>query len=58
MTNVVYLHGDPAPVEDNARRLDRMRVVMEDLQQTEAISSRAKAFPPEIALRAVQREGR
>lgn len=39
-------------LEDNARRFDRMRVVLDNLQQTEAVSSRAKVFPPALPMKA------
>lgn len=46
-------------IDDNARRLDRMRVVLENLQQTEAVTTRAEAFPPATPLKAAQnRDGR
>jgi hypothetical protein len=46
-------------VDDNAKRLDRMRVVLENLQKTQGISTRAAAFPPAIPLKAAQkRDGR
>ncbi len=44
-------------LDDNARRLDRMRVVLDNLQQTEAVSSRAGAFPPAMALKSVRARG-
>ena len=53
--------GDPQLreiVTDNARRLDRMRVVLENLQQTDAVSTRAEAFPPAMPLRAAQKSSR
>jgi hypothetical protein len=45
-------------LEDNARRLDRMRVVLENLQQTEAVITRAEAFPPARPLKAAHKRDR
>jgi hypothetical protein len=46
-------------LEGNARRVDRVRVVLENLQQTEAMSTRAEAFPAAIPLKSIQkRDGR
>jgi hypothetical protein len=45
-------------VNDNARRLDRMRVVLENLQQTETVSTRAEAFPPAMPLKAAKKSSR
>jgi hypothetical protein len=42
-------------VEDNAWRVDRLRVVLESLQQTEAISTKAEAFPVPIPLKAARK---
>ena len=41
----------------NAERLDRIRVVLENLRQTETDSTRSAAFPPPVALKANRRQG-
>src|SRR5262249_21914821 len=46
-------------LNDNARRIDRMRVVLENLQQTDAtVSTRAEAFPPAVPLKFAQNTSR
>jgi len=42
-------------LDGNARRVDRVRVVLESLQQTEAMSTRAEAFPAAIPLKSIQK---
>jgi hypothetical protein len=41
----------------NAERLDRLRVVLENLRETEAVSTRSAAFPPPVRLQIVRRQG-
>lgn len=41
----------------NAERLDRIRVVLENLRETETISTRSAAFSPPPPMRANRREG-
>jgi hypothetical protein len=43
----------------NAERLDRLRVVLENLKETEAVGTRSAAFPPPVPLKtAHNREAR
>jgi hypothetical protein len=41
----------------NAERLDRLRVVLENLRETEAVSTRSAAFPPPVRLKIARRQG-